>query len=189
MHSPSPPLPPWGSFALEILLDLDNWPATWATCFFFLLPALNSSSYVLNVPIKSEPMKPSGSTLSPNKGRTPGPCSLSLSLPAAPLCVLGCAWYAPGLVSNTLFKVSRWLLLTASCNHNNNHKGLASGNVGLEKGDVCGKHTRAQVSGSRHFQPTALPLIGWDLHKTLLLCFLVISAPFYSLNLSVQCWG
>ena len=60
--SPSPPLPPSpspcpnpGSFALEILIDSDNWPL--GPLFFFFSHALNSSSYILNSSVKSKPMK------------------------------------------------------------------------------------------------------------------------------------
>lgn len=71
-------LPHCGSFVLEILVDFDNF---WALDFDFS-HALNSHSYVLNSPIKGDSGKPYIPTLNPNKSRTPGlrTCSLSLHL-------------------------------------------------------------------------------------------------------------
>ena len=49
--------------------------------------------------------------------------------------------YPPGPVSNKpslFFKVSKWLLLRASYNHNKNDKGKSSHNAGFEREDIYG---------------------------------------------------
>lgn len=38
-----------------------------------------------------------------------------------------------------------------SCDHNKNHKGQSSFNTDLEKEEVCGKPTTAQVSDPKYF--------------------------------------
>lgn len=78
----------------------------------------------------------------------------SLPLPETQLCALWHTLYAPGIVSNKLFFLQSFLMVTADgfCNY----RGRSTGNIGLEKGDACGKLAQTQVSALRYFQQVAL---------------------------------
>ena len=60
--------------------------ATWVTLSFLFFHTLKSSCYVLNLPIKSEPIKHLGSILNPET-ESQTILSLFLSLPSTPMCI------------------------------------------------------------------------------------------------------
>lgn len=70
------------------------------------------------------------------------------------LCAPWQALYAPESVSDKLYFILEFpngYCLRVSCDHNKNHKGQSSFNTGLEKEEVCGKPTAAQVSDPEYF--------------------------------------
>ena len=95
----------WGSFVSEILVDFKNWP--------FGLFVFCSHSYVLNSPIKTEPVTLGLTTLTPMKAE-PQACAHLLSLFTWHL-----SWYLQVCWVNSrsstyqafVFSVSWWLLL------------------------------------------------------------------------------
>lgn len=75
--------PSGSTFVLDILVDLDNWPLGSLFPFLFF-HALKSSCYVLNLPIKSEPIK----HFNPEtEFQAILSLSLFLSLPSTPMCI------------------------------------------------------------------------------------------------------
>ena len=102
-------LPHCGSFVLEIFVDFDNF---WALVFDFS-HALNSHSYVINSPLKGDPGKPYAPTLNPNKSRSPGLHTHSLSLPVTLLSVPCCALYVPGPKKINFFFLQSFLMVIA----------------------------------------------------------------------------